>query len=65
MMPPRESFHSHVADGYDVGLTSRPLRLSNLGRRMNVLRFQIPRDLRSRITYADKIDLWLEEYNIK
>ena len=52
MMLPGETLHSHVADGYDVRLAAWTLRLSNLSGRVNVLRFVIPRDLRSRLTCA-------------
>lgn len=61
MVPPRERLHSHVADGYDVALAVRPLSLSNLGGRVNVLRLQIPRDLRARFACANnKVEVQLE-----
>lgn len=65
MLPPCESLHSHVADGYNVDLPIRTLRLSNFSGRINVLRFQIPRDLRSWLTCAYKAKLKLEKYNEK
>lgn len=61
MVPPRECLHSHVADGHDVRLAVRFLGFSNLRGRINVLRLEIPRDLRPRFACADKVRVQLEK----